>query len=530
MGQYEIMGLAWIIVIGWVGVVIATNRKVHPGALFLLFFAELWERFSYYGMRALLVLYMIDKIVLNGAGDTMTGMGYSEEMAYSVYAAYGAMVYATPVIGGLISERILGYRKSILWGGILMAAGHFAMAFEDETIFFIALALLILGNGFFKPNISSFVGKFYADGDPRRDGGFTIFYMGINIGAFLTPLTCGTIGQDLGWHYGFGLAGIGMVLGLVVFLIGLATGIFGDKGYEPTKGDEEAPTKSGSPVKRGWFGPVSLNEILVYVGSFIAIPLVYLLLNHNDVLDYILGGISIGGLVTLVVMAFLQESKEQRDKLFVITILFLFTALFWTFFELAGSAISVFTEKNVVKEIFGTELQASVFQSINPAFIILFAPVFSFMWSRLAKAKAEPNAPLKFAIGVLLLGIGFVILGWSEGSAVGGMVPVIFLVMGYLFHTWGELCLSPVGLSLVTKLSPAKIVGFVMGIWFLSSSIAHQAGKFIATETASENLGPVESLPKYTSVFMEVGYIALGASVILFALSPFLKKWMHGVR
>ncbi len=530
MGPYELMGLAWGAIIVWVGIVIFLNKNVHPGALFLLFFAEMWERFSYYGMRALLVLYMIDKLVLTGDGDIMTGMGYSEEMAYSIYAAYGAMVYATPVLGGLIAERILGYRKSILWGGILMAAGHFAMAFEDETIFFIALALLILGNGFFKPNISSFVGKFYADGDPRRDGGFTIFYMGINIGAFLTPLTCGVIGEIEGWHYGFGLAGIGMVLGLIVFLIGLSTGVFQDKGYEPVKGAVETAVKTGTAKVKGWFGPITLNEILVYVGSFVAIPVVYLLLNHNDVLDYILGGVSIGGLVTLLVMSFVQDSKEQRDKLLVITVLFLFTALFWTFFELAGSAINVFTAKNVDKMIMGNEMPTTFFQSVNPLFIILFAPLFSFMWQFLAKAKIEPPAPLKFAIGVLLLGLGFVILGISDGAATDGMVPVIYLILGYLLHTWGELCLSPVGLSLVTKLSPAKLVGFVMGIWFLSSSIAHQAGKFIATETASENLLPTESLTIYTGVFMNVGYIALGAAAVLFVLSPFLKKGMHGVR
>ncbi len=538
MGAYEIMGIAWAGVIVWVSAVIFLNRKIHPGALFLLFFAELWERFSYYGMRALLVYYMMDELVLTGMDsetgkmDIMTGMGYSETLAYAIYAAYGAMVYATPILGGLLAERILGYRKSIFWGGFLMAAGHFAMAFENETIFFIALALLILGNGFFKPNISSFVGKFYKDGDPRRDGGFTIFYMGINVGAFLTPLTCGVIGETEGWHYGFGLAGIGMVLGLIVFVVGLSMGVFGDKGYEPIKEDMKAPAeKPSSGKKRGWFGPISTNEILVYVGSLLAIPLVYLLLNHNDVLDYILGAVSIGGIVTLLVMAFGQDSTQQRDKLFVITILFLFTALFWTFFELAGSAISVFTKAHVDREFFGNILPASMFQSVNPAFIIIFAPLFSYMWQALAKAKLEPPAPLKFAFGVLLLAIGFLILGISDGAADdAAMVPLIYLVLGYLLHTLGELCLSPVGLSLVTKLSPVKLVGFVMGIWFLSSSVAHQAGKFIASETDSEGLTPDQALTQYTDVFMTVGYVALGAAAILFVLSPFLKRWMHGVR
>ena len=529
MGPYELMGIAWLGVIIWVGIVIATNRKVHPKALFLLFFAELWERFSYYGMRALLVLYMIDQVVLTGGDDVATGMGYGEEMAYAVYAAYGAMVYATPVVGGLLAEKVMGYRKAILWGGILMAAGHFAMAFEYEVVFFIALALLILGNGFFKPNISSFVGTFYGEGDPRRDGGFTLFYMGINIGAFLTPLTCGTIGQLEGWHYGFGLAGIGMVLGLLVFLWGLRSGVFEDKGYEPTK-DGEAGIEKKAGGKLPMLGKITMNEIMVYGGTLVAIPAVYFLLNHNDILDYILIAVSFGMWGFLIVMSFLQDTPVKRDRLLVVGVLFLFTALFWTFFELAGSAINVFTAKNVDKVMFGSEYPASFFQSINPLFIILLAPVFSWMWATLAKRKMDPPAPLKFAIGVLLLGIGFVILGTSEGFATAGMVPVIFLILGYLLHTLGELCLSPVGLSLVTKLSPAKLVGFVMGIWFLSSSVAHQAGKWIASETASEGFSPVESLPKYTSVFMEVGYYALGASVLLFVLSPFLKKMMHGVK
>lgn len=526
MGPYAIMGIAWLVVIVWVGGVIATNSKVHPKALFLLFFAELWERFSYYGMRALLVYYMIDQIMLTGDGDVMTGMGYSETVAYSVYAAYGAMVYATPVLGGLLSEKILGYRKAIFWGGVLMALGHFAMAFENEVVFFIALALLILGNGFFKPNISSFVGKFYGEGDPRRDGGFTLFYMGINVGAFLTPLTCGAIGELEGWHYGFGLAGIGMVIGLIVFVIGLRQGVFEDKGYEPTP--------EGVVIKRAkgasGLGNFTRNELLVYAGTILAIPLVWILLNHNEVLDIILIAVSFGMLGYLFFMAFQQKTKEAKERMLVIGVLFLFTTLFWTFFELAGSAISVFTLKNVDRNVFGSLIPGSAFQSVNPGFIILFAPVFTWLWGKMAKQNKEPNAPLKFAIGVLLLGLGFLVLGSSGGFATAGMVPLMFLVMGYLLHTLGELCLSPVGLSLVTKLSPAHLVGFVMGIWFLSSSVAHNVGKWIASETASEGLTAVESLPIYTGVFFKVGIYALVASAILFGLSPILKKWMHGIK
>ncbi|HHH31300.1 MAG TPA: MFS transporter, partial [Polyangiaceae bacterium] len=241
MSGWTIMAIAWIGVIGWISFVIFANRKTHPKALFLLFFAEFWERFSYYGMRALLILYMT------------SSMGYSDDDAYGIYAAYGAMVYATPIVGGLIAEKLMGYRKAIFWGGTLMALGHFAMAFEYEIIFYLALALLILGNGFFKPNISSFIATFYEKNDPRKDGAYTIFYMGINAGAMLTPLTCGYIGEQVGWHYGFGLAGVGMVLGLVVFVIARAKGYFEDNGH-PSEPEKLAAKTAGMS-----------REILIYV-------------------------------------------------------------------------------------------------------------------------------------------------------------------------------------------------------------------------------------------------------------------------
>jgi len=513
MSGWTIMGIAWAAVIVWISGVIYANRKTHPKALFLLFFAEFWERFSYYGMRALLVLYMTK------------GMGYGDDKAYGVYAAYGAMVYATPILGGLIAEKLTGYRKAIFWGGLLMALGHFAMAFEHKLIFLLALALLILGNGFFKPNISSFVAQFYEQDDPRKDGAYTIFYMGINAGAFLTPLTCGYLGETLGWHYGFGLAGLGMVLGLVVFVIARIRGAFEDHGH-PSNPEVLAAKTMGIP-----------REILIYVGSFLVLPLIMLLIEHNESLDILLGILGLSMLGLLIGMGAREEDRRQGQRLWVIVVLLLFTVVFWTFFELAGSAITVYTDRNVDMNIAGTQLTASVFQSVNPLFILLFAPLFSWLWTKLEQSNKSPSSPIKFAIGLALLGGGFFMFTIGEGSAVAGIVPVIWLILAYLAHTLGELCISPVGLSLVTKLSPARIVGFVMGIWFLSSSIAHQAGKFIAKATSkgdggvdTATLPGPERLEIYTDVFTDVGIFACVAAGLLVVLSPLIKKGMHGIR
>jgi proton-dependent oligopeptide transporter, POT family len=511
---FSIMGVAWLGVIVWIGLVIYMNRKVHPSALFFLFFAEFWERFSYYGMRALLVLYMVNE------------MDFTDTRAYGVYAAYGAMVYATPIAGGLLAEKAMGYRKAIIWGGLLMALGHFAMAFEPA--FYVALSLLILGNGFFKPNISSFIATFYEKNDPRKDGAYTLFYMGINAGAFLTPLTCGMIGQhpDWGWHYGFGLAGVGMVLGLMVFLYGAATGVFEDKGGTPGVTWEEGGGKVGQ------------KDVVVAVASLAAIPIIVGLIINNGILDIGLSLLGLGCLAYLGFAGYTEEKREDGQRLWVVGTLLLFTTLFWTFFELAGSAITLYTDRNVDRMMFGMELPASVFQSVNPFFIILLAPAFSAMWVRLGNKGIEPPAPIKFALGLFLLGLGFLVFPLGAGAASAGMVPVMYLILAYLMHTLGELCLSPVGLSLVTKLAPTRIVGLIMGIWFISSSLAHQAGKVIANMTAGGGahggediiLPAGESLAVYTDVFTNVGLVAVGASVFLLAISPILKKMMHGVR
>ncbi len=468
------MIFAWLFCLGWIAFVIFSQRKIHPKALFYLFFVELWERFSYYGMRALLMLYMTSELI-NG------GLGYEDSNAYGVYAAYGALVYTTPLIGGYLAEKVMGYRKAIMWGAILMALGHFAMAFENQTIFFAALSLLILGNGFFKPNISSMIGKFYEEGDPRRDGAFTIFYMGINIGAFLTPLTCGTIGELEGWHYGFSLAGFGMLIGLIIFWFAQKNALE-DKGFMSEEAKHLNETKSIA----------GLSPLMwCYIGSFLALPVVWGLVNYNRIVEYLLPIMIIGVIVYMIWMSFTYEAKA-RQRIWVIVTLFFFTAVFWSFFELAGSALTLFTDRNVDKNVFGFELTTTFFIAVNPFFIMMFAPIFSWLWLKLGRSGMEPAAPIKFAIGLMLLGAGFLVLNLGSSTATAGAIGGIFVVLLYLLHTLGELTLSPVGLSLVTKLAPAKIVGFVMGFWMLSSAVAHMAGAPIARLTAineSEILG-----------------------------------------
>ncbi len=536
-----IMIFAWLAVIAWVTGVILVQRKNHPVSLFTLFFAELWERFSFYGMRALLVLYMTQSLFENMATEA------ADEKAYGIYGAYGALVYGTPAIGGMLADRFLGYRKAIMFGAILMALGHFTMIFENLYFFYSALALLIIGNGFFKPNISSLLGKLYEDQDPRRDAGFTIFYMGINVGAFLAPLTCGSIGELYGWHYGFGLAGLGMLLGLVVFWRGM--GQMEGQGLPPN------PDK----LKKKIFLGLNLEQLII-TGSLLVIPLFALIVNQNDTVSYILGILGAIILGILIFEAVWKQDKVGGQRIWVIIILAFFHTLFWAFFEQAGSSISLFTERNVDRVIMGDEIPTSTFQSVNPAFIILLAPLFSILWVKLRYIRIEPYTPVKFALGILQLGLGFgvFVIGAHYFAGSNGLVPIMVLIVGYLLHTTGELCLSPVGLSMITKLSPARIVGFVMGAWFLSISFAHNIASFVASLTSvpskgedaqtgalameegllstdqitrlpQEAVDKFDSLASYAGVFEQVGIIAVISSLFLLILVPLLKKWMHGV-
>lgn len=460
----------------------------HPRALFMLFFAEMWERFSYYGMRALLILYLTRQLFahLQDPAQKVT--------AYGIYAAYGALVYTTPFLGGLIADRYLGFKKSVLLGGILMAIGHFIMAIETEFWLYVALSFLIIGNGFFKPNISSIVGQLYSDGDRRKDKGFTIFYMGINLGAFLAPLVCGIIGETVSWFIGFSIAGIGMLAGLFVFT----------KGLKLLKGKGEVPNPE-KLYKKTFTGLTT--EHLIYVGTLLSVIIFTIAVQNFEAMGYILVPFCIAVLVAIIIIA-VTSDRITRHRLFVILYLLLFTMLFWAFFEQAGSSISLYTNENVNRSLFGISLKTSLFQSVNPLFIVLFAAPVSLLWTFLNKRRSEPNIPVKFAIGLFLLGMGFLAFYWgnqfisinnvalndaSNTIISAATVPLFILILGYLLHTLGELCLSPIGLSMVTKLAPKKLGAMIMGAWFLSSAMAHYAGGIIATLTAkTEGKDPVE--------------------------------------
>ncbi len=509
---YKLMLIAWVAVFAWIAFVIYANRNIHPRALFALFMVELWERFSYYGMRAILVLYMTSELIRGG-------FGYADAKAYGIYAAYGALVYLTPIIGGYFADKMMGFRKAIIWGSALMALGQFTLFLHSEATFYMGLALLVVGNGFFKPNISSMVGKFYKTGDSRRDGAFTIFYMGINIGAFLTPLTCGAIGELEGWKYGFLTAGVGMLVGLLIFIWARA------KGWLITNVDEEGQEMNSyrpiglEPEQAQNVGGVS-GKWVPYLATVVLVAASWLLIKNDDIVDYILALIG-GGVIIYMLYLSGQYDRVQQQRIWVILMLLMFTTVFWTFFELAGSAMNLFTDRNVNKNMMGVELTTTFFQSVNPLFIMIFAPVFSWLWLKLGQLGREPSAPYKFGTGLVLLGLGFLVLDWGKGMAVAGLVPAIFLVLLYLLHTLGELTLSPVGLSLVTKLAPSHIVGFLMGIWFLSSSIAHQAGKHIAQLTAVDEAAIVQG-DSFKDCFadeqLEVAIISYADSIRAFGL------------
>ena len=665
------------------------GKDGHPPGLFLLFFVEMWERFSFYGMRALLVFYLIKGF-----------LKADDERAYAIYGAYGALVYATPYLGGMFADRFIGARLAVIWGGILMAAGHLLMTIEQEWALFGALGLLIVGNGFFKPNISTMVGSLYPAGSSRRDAGFTIFYMGINLGAALAPLVCGYVGETYGWHYGFGLATVGMLLGLATFIapkgltralilvaclasvVTMAVTTSGDLLQMLLSlpvaialvaagcvafvklGQGGLPNDVGLPCDAAG-NPMRPRMVLpIMVGTVAAVAPLALLVSHSAYATYLLNVMGVLAFGSILVSAFSAKALE-RGRLFVILILCFFSMLFWAFFEQAGSSVNNFTDRNVdrvvgdvavqegktysdvavtqeflgvdvagrtwtlddiaaaqsaltegdgyvvlefkateadqaagvtvggesVKKdksythvlpwsafaavetppaarvkvpeerdslpalpdseraaagrvtftadagdvaaglgISGEEVKASVFQALNPMFILMLGPVFSFLWGALG--RRDPSAGVKFGAGLVQLGLGFACFWMGAKSAdSNGMVAMSWLVLGYLLQTTGELCLSPVGLSLVTKLSPARVVSTIMGAWFLATAFSHILAAFLAKLTGVKDAGgsippPSQTVGTYGEVFGLIGILAVAAGFVLFVLSPMLRRLM----
>ncbi|MGI9288904.1 MAG: peptide MFS transporter [Pseudomonadales bacterium] len=501
-----------------------TDVLGHPRGLFVCFTTELWERFSYYGMRALLIFYLTQHFL------------FSDKKAYLIYGAYTAMVYVMPVIGGILADRYLGSRKAVTYGAILLVLGHFGMAFEGEPavrsaegvvrdpfylqVFYFSLALIITGVGFLKANISTIVGALYEKDDPRRDGGFTIFYMGINIGAFAAALLCGWLGQTYGWAYGFGLAGFGMLFGLVTFLY----------GQPHLLGHAEPP--SLERLQELVFG--IRREWMIYLGGVLGVFVVWQLIQHQEVVGNML--IGFGGLMLAVItiFSFTQCEPQERDRMLVAATLIMFSVLFWALFEQAGSSLNLFADRSVDRGFFSWEIPASMFQSLNSFFIFTLAPIFAWLWTWLARHHWEPSTPVKFAMGIFLVGLGFLALVFGAKLGDPAQTGLMWLVIIYLLHTMGELCLSPVGLSMITKLSVTRVVGMMMGVWFLASAAANFIASQIATLTGGEEIegvamAPAEATQKVLEVYSQVGWIAVGVAVFLLLISPLLRRGMHGV-
>jgi POT family proton-dependent oligopeptide transporter len=484
----------------------------HPRGLFVLFFAEMWERFSYYGMRALLIFYLVQHWM------------FSDERASVIYGAYTALVYIMPVIGGYLADRYLGQRKAVLFGAVQLTIGHVLMAFEgrggqdDSTInvLWLALAFIIVGSGFLKANISVIVGQLYPRTDVRRDGAYTIFYMGINVGAALGSALCGWLGQTYGWAYGFGLAGIGMLAGLIVFVI-----------FKPLlmgKGEPRDPARLETRVAGLKF------EWVLYVVGFATVGIIWLLIQHQRLVGTLLGiaGVILVGYVLYT--AVVKLSREDRDRIFAAMFLIVGSILFWALFEQAGSSLNLFTDRHVDRNMGGLEIQASIFQSVNPGYIILLAPLFAWLWTALGRRGLEPSAPAKFGIALVQLGAGFLVLVFGA-QAVGleNPTPVIFIFLIYLLHTTGELCLSPVGLSAMNRLAPAHMASLIMGTWFFASATGNYAAGLIAAATGSGAVEGEGAAAKEVvlGVYSTIGWITVGAGAVVMLLSPFVKRLMH---
>lgn len=589
--------------------------KTHPRGLLICFFAEMWERFSYYGMRGLLIFYLTQHFL------------FSDSAAGSIYGSYTSLVYLLPLIGGILADRFIGTRKAIAFGAVLLVAGHSMMAYEGrdttqtltyasqtyqiatqgrgdagqtgivlngttytygpaeggglaiqglpsgsplpavipagqyeleaqrdpigESVFFLAISLIIMGVGFLKPNISTLVGQLYPQGDPRRDAGFTLYYYGINLGSFWAAVLCGLLGQTVGWWAGFGLAGVGMALGFVVFVLGKP--LLQGKGEAPATGDLKKPLLG--PLNREWS---------IYLFGLLGVIPVWWLVQRNTVVGWVLGVSTIASLAFIgYVMAVICKTWAQRQRMMLAVVLVFGSVLFFTLFEQAGTSLNLFADRNVDLNLLASALQigpltlgtpeqvaaaglvgqgifidttmtASQTQSFNAGFILIFAPIFAALWVALGRARRDPDPTFKFGLGLIQVGLGFMVVVWGAGLADSAFrMPIILLALLYMFHTTGELFLSPVGLSEITKLSMPSVVSFMMAVWFLASSIAQFVGGKIAgiagTETVGgEVLDPGAALATSLSVFEKLGWGGMIAGALFILASFFIKGWSNG--
>jgi len=558
----------------------------HPRGLVILFLTEMWERFSYYGMRSLLIIYLTQHFL------------FSDERSTILYGAYTALVYVMTIVGGTLADRYLGSRKAVTFGAILLVLGHFGMAFEGNgsrqimmynggeyqltldgrggdanqiirsdqgvsrisfaegasvlvvaepevvglparipvadystrvetepfylNVLYLSLALIIAGVGFLKANISTIVGALYGFGDKRRDSGFTIFYMGINLGAFLSSVLCGYLGIAWGWKYGFGLAGIGMILGLGIFL--------GFQHWLEGKAEPPDPQRLRQKV----LGPCTVETLCYLTGIAIIAISMLLVMNAHLVSEAYVGILGVLIFIVLVSYSFVSCAGEERDRMLAGIYFILAQIPFWALFEQAGSSLNLFTDRLVDRTMLGMSVPAPVFQSLNAMFIVFFAPLMAWMWVALSRRNLNPSAPVKFALGVFMAGLGFLVLvAGIKLSGPSGMTAVYFIFLIYWVHTIGELMVSPVGLSAVTKLAPAKAVGMTMGAWFLYSGLSNYLAGVIAATTGAETIGgqladTAAAKLTYIDVYSQVGYIAMAVAVAMLCISPLIKKMMHG--
>jgi POT family proton-dependent oligopeptide transporter len=475
----------------------------HPRGLFVLFFAEMWERFSYYGMRALLIFYLTKHWL------------FSDGQANLVYGAYASLVYITPVLGGFLADRYLGQRKAVLFGAVLLTIGHLLMAVEGDggqgdaavNVFWAALAFIIVGSGFLKANISVMVGQLYPRTDTRRDGAYTIFYMGINVGAFIGTLVAGYLGETYGWSYGFGAAGIGMLLGLIVFVLGKP--LLLGKGESP---DPERLTKKTAGISFEW---------ILYGLSLASIAVIWVLIQYQNLIGTLLLASGSVLLLYIIISAFRLE-KEDRDRIFAIIFLIALQPVFWGLFEQAGGSLNLFTDRYVDR----AGVPASIFQSINPFYIVALGPIFAWLWTWLGKKGLEPSTPAKFGLALLQIGFSFLILVWGAQTAgMENMTPVIFIFLIYLFQTTGELCLSPVGLSAMNRLAPAQMASLIMGAWFFATA----GGNFVAGKIGEATGGHDGEMSKEgtIAIYSQIGWITIAVGIGVLLVSRIVKRWMH---
>jgi POT family proton-dependent oligopeptide transporter len=524
----------------------------HPKGLYICFATELWERFSFYGMKYLLLLYLTKYHL------------FSDGEGLEVLGSYAGLVYTLPVIGGMLADRYLGMKKSVIFGGTLLCLGHLLMAVEGhqavqyvagtiltsdltlnngtvlsagtqltETIkiqdlaalnvFYLALSLIVVGVGFLKPNISTIVGQLYSKDDPRRDSGFTIFYMGINLGSFAATIICVYLGETYGWRYGFGAAGIGMLFGLLTFT----------KGLKYLRGLAEPPNVEVLSEKI--WGLIS-REHLIYLTAILSLSVFWLVIQHEPVVFAAQQILLIVSGVGLIAYAALKGSREEFQQMLVLMVLIGSTIVFWALFEQAAGSMTLFADRVVERNIAGIEITAGQFGALNAGFIIMLALPFAALWVWLEKYRLNPNIPIKFALGIIQAGLGFGVLVFgAQFPDEAGKISLWWLVLAYLIHTTGELCLSPVGLSAVTKLAIHRVVGLSMGVWFLatalSETLAMRLGKLAAIDTHSGELSSVsDNLIIYTQLFEFLMWIGIGTGIVVLLISPLLKRGMHGIR